>query len=234
MALPKINTVTYELTLPSTDEKLKYRPWIVKEQKALMIAQESDDEKEIENAFANIVKECTFGKVDPYENPLFDIEYIFLQLRGKSVGEKIKLNLTCPDDGKTVVEKEIDLADVKVQMDTKHTNVVQITEDISMVMRYPKLSDMGGYTGDGQIRQIFDMVKRCVHEIHDGETIHNRVDIGDKELDEFIESMSQEHFTLVSDFFETMPKIIHEISVTNPKTKKKNDIVIQGLQSFFE
>jgi len=233
MALPKINTVTYELNLPSTDKPITYRPWIVKEQKALMIAQESDDEKEIERAFANIVSECTFGKVDPYENPLFDVEYIFLQLRGKSVGEKIKLNLTCTDDGETIVEKEIDLADVKIQMDTKHSHIIKITEDITMVMRYPKLSDMGGYTGTGQIKQIFDMVKNCVEEIHDGETIHNRVDMGDKELDEFIESMSQEHFTSVSNFFETMPKIIHEVTVTNPNTKKKNKIVIEGLQSFF-
>ena len=233
MALPKLTTPEYELELPSTGEKIKYRPWLIKEQKILMIAQETGNDKEIEGAFANIVSECTFGKVDPYENPLFDIEYIFLQLRGKSIGQKVKLNLLCPDDEKTKVEHEIDLGDVAVQMPDNHTNVIDITDDISMIMRYPKLSDMAGFTEEGQIKQIFDMVKRCVVEIHDGETIHNKVDISDKELDEFIDSMSQSSFELVSNFFETMPKLIHEVSVTNPKTKKKNKITIEGLQSFF-
>ena len=233
MALPKLNTPQYELELPSTGKKIKYRPWLIKEQKNLMIAQESEDDKEIESAFANIVSECTFGAIDPYENPLFDIEYIFLQLRGKSIGQKLTLNLLCPDDGKTEVKHEIDLEDVAIQMPDNHTNTVQITDDISMIMRYPKLSDMAGFTEEGQIKQIFDMIKRCVGEIHDGKTIHNKVDISDKELDEFIDSMSQSNFELVSNFFETMPKLIHVVSVTNPKTKKKNKITIEGLQSFF-
>jgi hypothetical protein len=233
MALPKLNTPQYELDVPSTGEKIKYRPWLIKEQKLLMIAQESEEDKEIEVAFANIVKECTFGKIDPYENPLFDIEYIFLQLRGKSIGQKIKLNLLCDDDGKTRVEHEINLADVDVQMPDNHTNTIAITDDISMIMRYPKLSDMEGFTEKGEIKQIFDMVRRCVVEIHDGKTIHNKVDISDKELDEFIDSMSQSSFELVSKFFETMPKLIHEVSITNPHTKKKNKVTIEGLQSFF-
>jgi len=233
MALPKLNTPEYELELPSTGEKIKFRPWLVKEQKLLMMAQESEDDKEIESAFANIVSECTYEKVNPYENPLFDIEYIFLQLRAKSIGQKAKLNLLCPDDEVTRVEYEINLEDVVVQMPDGHTNVIQITDDISMIMRYPKLSDMSGFTEGGQIKLIFDMVKRCVVEIRDGETIHNKIDISDKELDEFIESMDQSSFELVSNFFETMPKLIHEVSVTNPKTKKKNNITIEGLQSFF-
>jgi len=233
MTLPKLNTPKYELDVPSTGEKIKYRPWLIKEQKILLIAQSSEENKEIESAFANIVKECTFGKVDPYENPLFDIEYIFLQLRAKSVGQKVKLNLLCPDDEKTRVEHEIDLGDIAVQMPDNHTNVIQITDDISMVMRYPRLSDMAGFTDKGKIKQIFDMVRQCVVEIHDGETIHNKVDIPDKELDEFIDNMDQSSFELVSKFFETMPKLIHEVSVTNPNTKKKNKIAIEGLQSFF-
>ena len=233
MALPKLNIPQYELELPSTGEKIKYRPWLIKEQKILLMAQESEEDKEIEAAFANIIKECTFGEIDPYVNPLFDIEYIFLQLRGKSVGQKVKLNLLCTDDEKTRIDHEIDLGDVAVQMPDNHTNIIQISDDISMIMRYPKLSDMAEFTEEGQIKQIFDMVKRCVVEIRDGETIHNKVDISDKELDEFIDSMSQSSFELVSNFFETMPKLIHEVSVTNPKTKKKNKIVIEGLQSFF-
>jgi len=233
MTLPKLNTPKYELDVPSTGEKIKYRPWLIKEQKILLIAQSSEENKEIESAFANIVKECTFGKVDPYENPLFDIEYIFLQLRAKSVGQKVKLNLLCPDDEKTRVEHEIDLGDIAVQMPDNHTNVIQITDDISMVMRYPRLSDMAGFTDKGKIKQIFDMVRQCVVEIRDGETIHNKVDISDKELEEFIDNMDQSSFELVSKFFETMPKLIHEVSVTNPNTKKKNKIAIEGLQSFF-
>jgi len=233
MALPKLTTPTYELELPSTAKSLKYRPWQVREQKVLMIAQESEDVKQIEDAFAAIIRSCTFDKIDPYKSPLFDIEYIFLQLRGKSVGEKLKLSLLCADDGVTRVEKEIDLGTVKVQMDVNHDSIIKITDDIYVHMRYPQLSDMSLIDTDGQVKLIFEMIKRCIMEIHDGETIHNRVDISDKDLDEFIGSMSQEHFQKISDFFETMPKLRHEIKVTNPKTKKSSKVVVEGLQSFF-
>ena len=233
MALPKLNTLTYELELPSTGEKLKYRPFLVKEQKALMIAQESGDDKIIENTFAQIVSDCVFDDIDPYKMPMFDIEYVFLQLRGKSVGEKIKLNLLCSDDEKTRVDVEIDLKDVTVQMKEDHTNIVKLTNDIHIVMKYPTLSDMSGFDDKGQIQSIFEMIKRCVSEIHDGETVYNKVDISEKELDEFIDSMSTENFENLSAFFETMPKLQHVVVVKNPKTKKKNEILIEGLQSFF-
>ena len=234
MALPKLNSLTYELALPSTGEKLKYRPFLVKEQKALMIAQEADDEKVMENAFAEIITNCVLDDVDPYILPMFDIEYIFLRIRGKSVGEKVKLNVLCPDDEKTRVDVEIDLEKVDVQMSEGHTNVIDITKDIKLVMRYPCLKDMGGFNADGEAASVFDMIKRCVHEIHDGETIYNKVDVTDKELDEFIESMETDTFDRVSNFFDTMPKLLHEIEVKNPKTKKKNKIPIEGLQNFFE
>ena len=164
---------------------------------------------------------------------MFDVEYVFLQMRGKSVGEKINLTVLCPDDEKTKVDVEIDLKDVCVQVQDEHTNIVKITDDIQIIMRYPTLKDMAGYNNTGQIDSIFDMIRRCVHEIHDGETVHNRVDISNKELDEFVESMSAQNFESLSAFFETMPKLIHEIEVKNPKTKKKNKIPIEGLQSFF-
>ena len=233
MALPKLDIATYDLALPSTGKKIKFRPWLVKEQKILMMAQESDDDKLIENAFANIITSCTFNKVDPYEAPLFDIEYIFLQLRSKSVGETVKLLLTCEDDGETKVEHDLDLSKVKVQMDDSHNNVIEITDDIKMVMRYPKLADMAEIAADGQIKVIFEMVKRCVDEIHDGETVHNKVDMTSDELDEFIGNMSTDHFENVSTFFETMPKLVHEIKIKNPKTKKMNTIRVEGLRSFF-
>ena len=233
MALPKLNTLTYELTLPSTGEQLKYRPFLVKEQKALMIAQESEDDKQIENAFAQIINDCTFGELNAYTMPMFDVEYVFLQLRGKSVGEKVKLNLLCPDDKKTRVDVEIDLGDVNVQMKEEHTNIVKLTDNIHIVMKYPTLSDMAGLTDTGQVSSIFNMIKKCIGEIHDGETVYNKVDISEKELDEFIDSMSTENFENLSAFFETMPKLQHVVEVKNPKTKKKNEILIEGLQSFF-
>jgi len=234
MALPKLNTMTYELELPSNGETIKYRPFLVKEQKILMIAQESEDDKQIQNAFAQIIKDCTFGELDPYVMPMFDLEYVFLQLRSKSVGEKVKLKLICPDDNKTEVEVEIDLKNVDVQMTEDHTNVVTLTEDITMIMKYPSLSDMEGFDPQGKILSLFEMIKRCIMEIRDGETIHNKVDISNKDLDKFIDSMSTENFEGVSNFFETMPKLRHVIKVTNPKTKKKSEIPIEGLQSFFD
>ncbi len=233
MALPKLNTATYELDLPSTGEKLKYRPWLVKEQKILLMAQEGENEKEIESAFANIISECTFGSIDPYENPMFDLEYIFLHLRSKSVGEKITINILCPDDEKTRVDVNIDLAEVGIQMKEDHTNVIQLTDKISMHMRYPTLSDTKGLEDKQQTAQIFQTIKNCVHEIHDGDTIHNKVDMSDKDLDEFIDSMSQENFDKLSNFFDTMPKLQHIVKVKNPKTKKVSEVPIEGLQSFF-
>ncbi|MAG27059.1 baseplate protein [Candidatus Pacearchaeota archaeon] len=233
MSLPKLNTLTYELELPSTGEKLKYRPFLVKEQKALMIAQETEDDKLLENTFAQIISDCVLDDIDPYTMPMFDIEYVFLRIRGKSVGEKVKLNLLCPDDEKTRVNVEIDLEKVDVQMSEDHTNIVNLTKDIKLIMRYPRLRDMTGFDDKGEVSSIFDMIKRCVHEIHDGKTVYNKVDISEKELDEFIDSMSTENFENLSAFFETMPKLFHEIEVKNPKTKKKTKIPIEGLQSFF-
>ena len=233
MALPKLNTLTYELELPSTGEKLKYRPFLVKEQKALMIAQESEDNKALENTFAQILNDCVLDDIDPYVMPMFDIEYIFLRIRGKSVGEKVKLNVLCPDDKKTRVDVEIDLEKVNVQMDENHTNIINLTKDIKLVMRYPCLKDMSVFGDGSDTSNLFDMVKRCVHEVHDRDTVYNKVDISEKELDEFIDSMSTENFEQVSKFFNTMPKLLHEIEVKNPKTKKKNKIPIEGLQSFF-
>ena len=234
MALPKLNSTIYELELPSSGEKLKYRPFLVKEQKLLMIAQESEDEKQIENTFAQILNDCVLDDIEPYSMPMFDIEYIFLRIRAKSVGERVKLNLLCPDDEKTRVNVEINLEEVDIQMTDDHTNVVDLSENIKLVMKYPTLKDMTGFDAEGGVSNIFGMIKRCVHEIHDDETVYNRVDISEKELDEFIESMSTKNFEDLTTFFDTMPKLIHEVEVKNPKTKKKNKIPIEGFQSFFD
>ena len=235
MALPKLNTVSYDLELPSTGETVKFRPFLVKEQKNLLIAQESEDDKVIENAFAQIITDCTNGEIDPYQYPLFDIEYLFLQMRAKSVGEKSTIMMTAEDDGETKVPVEIDLSKVSVKTEVGHSNEVQLTDDIRMVMGYPTLSDMAiPNEAKTEVERIFVMIKRCVMEIHDGEEIHNRVDISDKELDEFLENMSTEMFEKLSAFFETMPKLKHAVKFTNPKTKAKNEVNIEGLQSFFE
>ena len=233
MALPKLDTVHYELTLPSTGEKLKYRPFLVKEQKELMIAQESEDDKLIESAFAQILNNCILEDIDPYKMPMFDVEYIFLRIRGKSVGEKVTLNLLCPDDEKTRVNVEIDLEKVDVQMKEDHTNIIDLTSDISIIMKYPCLADMAGFTDEGEVKSVFGMIKRCINEVHEGETVHNKVDMSEKELDDFIDSMSTSHFEDLTKFFDTMPKLLHIIEVKNPKTKKKVEIPIEGLQSFF-
>ena len=234
MALPQLNTATYELELPSTGETVKYRPFLVKEQKILMLAQESEDTKQIEKAFADIISSCTFEKLSPFKMPLFDIEYIFLRLRGKSVGEKIKINVLCPDDEETRVDIEINLEDVGILTNDDHTNEIELTEDIKIVMKYPTLSDMTGFDEKGQVLSMFETIKNCIHEIHSGKEIYNSIDISSKELDEFIENMSTKNFEELSKFFETMPKLQHVIKVKNPKTKKTGEITIEGMQGFFE
>ena len=234
MALPKLNNANYELTLPSTGKQLRYRPFLVKEQKALMIAQESEDNKLIENTFAQILTDCVLDEIDPYKLPMFDIEYIFLRIRGKSVGEKVQLNLLCPDDNETRVDVEINLEEVDVQMPVDHNNVVNLTDNIKLVMKYPCLTDMTNFNEEGQVQSMFDMIKSCVYEVHDGETVHHRIDMSENDLEDFIDSMSTDNFENLTNFFETMPKLIHVIEVTNPVTKKKNEIPIEGLASFFD
>ena len=234
MALPKLKNATYETKLPSTGLSIHYRPFLVKEQKALMIAQESEDTKQLESAFAQIIRDCVEEIDDPYEMPLFDAEYVFLRIRSKSVGEVVNLNLLCPDDNETYVEVEVNLDDVNVQMTEDHTNIVELTDKIKLIMKYPCLKDMEGFDEMGEIKSLFHMIKSCVNEIHDGEEIHHRIDMQDNELEDFLDSMSTENFEKVSEFFETMPKLKHVIEVENPNTKVKNEIVVEGLESFLE
>ncbi len=234
MALPKLESQVFELEQPSTGDTIKYRPFLVKEQKVLMIAQESEDTKQINNSLASLISSCTFEKIDPYIVPMFDIEFLFLRIRGKSVGEKIDLNILCPDDEKTRVKTTINLEDINVNMKEGHTNIVDVTDKIKIVMRYPTLKDMIDADGIQDINNVLEMMKKCVHEIHDGEEVHSRVDMSESELTEFLESLSGEQFGKLTEFFDTMPKIAHSIKVTNPKTKKKGEVILEGLQSFFE
>ena len=236
MALPRLQSQVYELEQPSTGEKIKYRPFLVKEQKTLMIASESGDEAQIRDSLAGIINGCTFEKVDPFTIPMFDVEFLFLRIRGKSVGEKIELNLLCPDDGETRVKTSLNLEDVGVNQKLGHTNEINITDKIKIIMNYPTLNDMVGMVGEKEagFDEVLEMMKRCIHEVHDGETVHSKIDMSESDLNEFIESLTTEQFQGLADFFDTMPKIAHSIEVTNPKTKKKGEVVIEGIQSFFD
>ena len=236
MALPKLQSQVYELEQPSTGEKIKYRPFLVKEQKTLMMASESGDEKQIRDSLAGIIYSCTFEKVDPFTIPMFDVEFLFLRIRGKSVGEKIELNLLCPDDGETRVKTNLNLEDVGVNQKLGHTSEISITDKIKIIMNYPTLNDMVGMNGNENpgFDEVIDMMKRCIHEVHDGETVHTKIDMSESDLDEFIDSLSTEQFESLGAFFDTMPKVAHAIEVTNPKTKKKGEVVIEGIQSFFD
>jgi len=231
MALPKLNTPQYELELPSTGGKFKFRPFLVKEQKLLMMAQESEKEEDISEAVMNIIDSCTVG-LDARKLPIFDIEYVFLQLRTKSVGETATIKVKCPDDDKTYVDVTIKLDDISVHMTADHTNVVQLTDNIKILMKYPLMTDMKGVDFSDGITGTFGLISKCVHEIHDGDTIYNKVDMSDKELDEFVDTMDTKQFENIMEFFNTMPKLRHAISVTNPKTKKKGEVMLEGLDSF--
>jgi hypothetical protein len=235
MALPKLETPVYELEQPSTGETIKYRPFLVKEQKTLMMASESNDDKQVKEALANIINSCTFEKINPHKVPIFDIEFLFLRIRGKSVGEKVDLSLLCPDDNETRVNKSINLEEIGVNMEVGHTNEIDITDKIKIIMKYPTLDDVTDVIGETDgVENLFSLIKRCVHEIHDGEKVYNKVDMSDSELEEFVESLTTEQFENLNKFFETMPKVQHSVEVINPKTKKKGEVVIEGIQSFFD
>ena len=233
--LPKLDTPTYRLTLPSTGGEIEYRPFLVKEQKLLMMAQESEDDQEIVDAVTSLVKTCTFDKVDADNSPMFDIEYIFLQIRGKSVGEKVQLKLICPDDEVTTVNAEIDITNIDVQITVGHTKEVQITDTVKLFLKYPVLKDMKGLLADAnEMEQIFSILTQCVHEIHYGEQIFSRIDINEKDINEFIDQLTADQFGGITNFFDTMPKLRHVISIKNPKTEVESEVVVEGLASFLE
>ena len=237
MALPKLTTPTYELEIPSTDEKIKYRPFLVKEEKILMMAMETKKESDIVQAVKDIVSECTFNKLKLGTLPMFDVEYIFLQIRSKSVGEVSKLKLLCPDDGKTYADVELNLNEVKVQVGDNHTNKIDLGNDMGMIMKYPTI-DSFSETGIKDINpgNMLEVISTCILQIFEkkGEKVYETKDQTKKEVEEFIESLNTKQFKDVQQFFESMPKLKHEITITNPKTKKENKITLTGLNDFFE
>ena len=238
MPLPKIATPTYELELPSTGKSIKYRPFLVKEEKVLVIALESEDTKQITNAIKAVLKNCVLTKGIKVENlPTFDIEFLFLNIRGKSVGEEIEVNIVCPDDGETNVPVFIDLDSIQVQKDDDHTNQIKLDSDLMMEMKYPSLEQFIKNNFDfqegNQMDQSFELIATCIDKIYNEDEVWATADCTKKEVKDFLESMNSSQFKEIEKFFESMPKLKHTIEVTNPNTKVTSEVVLEGLASFF-
>ena len=238
MPLPKIATPTYELELPSTAKPIKYRPFLVKEEKLLVIALESEDNKQITNAIKAVIKGCILTKGIKVETlPTFDIEFLFLNIRGKSVGEEIEVNVYCPDDGETQVPVTINLDDIQVQKNEDHTNKIKIDDNVMMEMKYPSLDEFIKNNFDfdkkNAMDQSFDLIASCIGKIYTEEEVWSTADCTKKEVKEFLESMNSTQFKDIEKFFETMPKLSHTVKVKNPATDVESDVVLEGLASFF-
>ena len=238
MPLPKIATPTYELELPSTGATVKYRPFLVKEEKVLVIALESEDNKQITNAIKAVLKSCILSKGIKVESlPTFDIEYLFLNIRGKSVGEDLDVNIICPDDNKTQVPVTIALDEIEVQKDENHTNKIKVDDSIMMEMKYPSLDQFiknnFDFNDKNMMDQSFDLIATCIDKIYTEEEVWAAADCTKKEMKDFLEQMNSNQFKEIESFFETMPKLSHSVSVTNPNTKVKSEVVLEGLASFF-
>ena len=235
MALPRVNNPTYMLDLPSTGEKIKYRPFLVKEQKVLMMAQDTKKDAELAETMGQLVSSCTYGKVKPETSPMFDMEYAFLKIRSKSVGSKVDVMITCPDDEITQVKTVVDLDEIEVQMLDNHSNEVNITDDVKIEFRYPILNDMIDLKdGANDVERVFHILEKCITSIHFGDDVYQKTDITEKELNTFVDELTGEQFETLVDFFSSMPKLRHVVKITNPKTKVKSEVVLEGLESFLE
>ena len=238
MPLPKIATPSYELELPSSGKTIKYRPFLVKEEKVLVIAMESEDTKQITNAIKAVLKSCVQTKGIKIESlPTFDIEYLFLNIRGKSVGEELEVNVICPDDEETTVPVMIALEDIQVEKMDDHSPQIKLDSKLMMEMKYPSLDEFiknnFDFKEENQMDQSFQLIASCIDKIYSDEEVWATADCTKKEVNEFLESMNSSQFKLIEKFFETMPKLQHTITVTNPNTKVKSDVVLEGLASFF-
>ena len=240
MSLPKINAPEYRLNVPSTDEEITYRPFLVKEEKLLLIAHETGDEKATFSAIKKLIGSCVTQELAIDTLPMFDIEYIFLNIRAKSVGEIAKLKIICPDDEKTTVDVEVDLTKINIEMDTAHDARIQLTDSIGMLLSYPTMSLVAEHSISAETeakesaKQMFDLVADCMYQIWDGEETHDCTDYSNKEKIDFLESLNHQQFEKVQNFFDSMPSLKHEIEVTNPNTNVTSTVVLRGITSFFE
>jgi len=238
MALPTIDTPRYELTLPSQDIKVQYRPFLVKEEKVLLMAMESKDNNEIITATKNIINSCTFEKLDVDKLPMFDVEYLLLQIRAKSIGEISKFKVICPDDKQTMTDVEIDLTKIEVQVDDEHTNKVIVDENrnLGIVLNYPSLetTKAGFDVSSANVDTMFNVITSCIDHIFEGEKTFPAKDSTKEELKSFLEELPQSAFLNIKKFFDTMPQLRHEVEVTNPKPSVKSKVTFKGLQDFFQ
>ena len=238
MPLPKISTPTYELVLPSSNKKIKYRPFLVKEEKVLILAMESQDTSTVANAVKDVLASCILSRgIKVQKLSTFDIEYLFLNIRGKSVGEKIEVMVTCPDDGKTQVPTSINIDEIKVIVDEKHNKDIKLDDQYTLRMRYPSLDEFVknnfATAADVSVDDTFDLISSCIDQVYSEEESWTAADCTKKELSQFVESLNSNQFKEIETFFETMPKLSHTVKVINPNTKKENEIVLEGLQNFF-
>ena len=237
MPLPKITTPTYELVLPSSGRKIKYRPFLVKEEKILIIALESQDQKQIATAIKQILSACILTKGTKVEKlSTFDIEYLFLNVRGKSVGEQIEVMVTCPDDGKTQVPLTINIDAIKVKKSKDHKTDIKLDEKYTMKMRYPSLDEFikSNFSVDQmKVDDTFDLIASCIDQVYSEEESWTQEDCTQKELSEFLEQLNSGQFKEVEEFFNTMPKLTHTVKVKNPNTGVESDVLLEGLQNFF-
>ncbi len=239
MPLPKISTPTYELEIPSTGKKIKYRPFLVREEKILIMALESEDMKQITDAIVQILGDCILTRgVKVVDLATFDIEYLFLNVRAKSVGEVIELKVVCQDDGETEVDVELDVDSIKVKKEKNHKNIIKLDDSLSMKMKYPSLTQFVDNNfdykqEDTSVDKSLEMITSCIEMIYNDEECWSTADSTKQEMEEFVEQMNTKQFKEIEEFFSTMPKLSHTIAVKNPKTKKTSEIVLEGLASFF-
>ena len=231
MALPEIATPIYTLTIPSTKKKVKYRPFLVKEQKILILAMENEDQEQILDAITNTIKACLITKIDMTTLALFDIEYLFLQIRARSISEEIEMRVTCADDGETTVDVKFMVDDVKVNFPKGHTNIIQLSDDLTIEMQYPDLDYFAKINFMDEKVDEYELVAKCIKRVYVGED-----DFTSDSLDEskaWVEGLTNSQFEKIQSFFETMPTLRHVLKVKNPKTKVVNEVVLEGLSDFF-
>ena len=237
MPLPKISTPTYELVIPSTGKKIKYRPFLVKEEKILIIAMESEDTSQITNAVKDVIKSCIITRgIKVEELSTFDIEYLFLNIRGKSVGEEVEVLITCPDDGVTKVPMTISLDDIQVQIDESHSKDIRLDDNLTLRMRYPSMQEFikNNFSVENVgVDGTFEIITSCIEQVYNEEESWSASDCTKKELKDFVEQLSSKQFKEIENFFSTMPKLSHTITVKNPNTEVENEVVLEGLASFF-
>jgi hypothetical protein len=236
MALPKIGIPTYELELPSTGKTIKYRPFVVKEEKVLLLALESEDDKEIKNAVKDLIKNCVQSRIKVDDLPSFDLEYIFLKIRAASVSEEISMMVTCQDDNTTQVEAKININDVKVFKPESHTNKIMLDDHTGIVMNYPGMDrfiDSEFLNKDIKTDEVFDFIADSVDQIFNEEEVWDSSTTSKKEMKEFVETLTAKQFEVIQNFYETMPRLLHKFKVTNPNTGEESEYTIEGLQNFF-